>query len=46
MFLLDVNLDVLGLHTAQHTAQLALDGQYTMSRAFALMNQRLAWRTS
>ncbi|XP_041351713.1 uncharacterized protein LOC121370501 [Gigantopelta aegis] len=40
----NVNLDVLGLHTAQHSAQLALDGEYTMSRGHALMNHRLAWR--
>lgn len=38
------NLKVLGSHTAQTSARLALDGQYTMSRQRALMNQRVAWR--
>ncbi|KAK3097067.1 hypothetical protein FSP39_006081 [Pinctada imbricata] len=39
-----MNIDVLGKHTAQTAAKLALDGQYTQSRGRALMNQRLAWR--
>lgn len=38
------NLKVLGAHTAQTSAKLALEGQYTMSRQRALMNQRVAWR--
>ena len=39
-----VNLDVLGVHAAKTSADLALKGEYTSSRAVALMNQRLAWR--
>lgn len=38
------NLKVLGAHTAQTSANLALEGQYTLSRQRALMNQRVAWR--
>ncbi|XP_062566658.1 circularly permutated Ras protein 1-like [Saccostrea cucullata] len=40
----NMNLKVLGSHTAQTTSALALGGQYTESRGRALMNQRLAWR--
>ncbi|XP_046583394.1 circularly permutated Ras protein 1-like [Haliotis rubra] len=42
----NVDLNVLGTHAAQKTANLALDGEYTMSRGAALMNQRLAWRSA
>ncbi|XP_067676660.1 circularly permutated Ras protein 1-like [Haliotis asinina] len=42
----NIDLNVLGTHTAQKTANLALDGEYTMSRGAALMNQRLAWRSA
>ncbi|XP_048768214.1 circularly permutated Ras protein 1-like [Ostrea edulis] len=40
----NMNLKVLGAHTAQTTSALALGGEYTESRGRALMNQRLAWR--
>ncbi|KAJ8311067.1 hypothetical protein KUTeg_011382, partial [Tegillarca granosa] len=39
-----INLDILGKHTANVTAQLAMDGKYTRCRSIALMNQRLASR--
>ncbi|KAK3802743.1 hypothetical protein RRG08_012258 [Elysia crispata] len=39
-----VNLEVLGTHAANKSADLALQGQYSRSRGVALMNQRLAWR--
>ncbi|XP_021354035.1 circularly permutated Ras protein 1-like [Mizuhopecten yessoensis] len=39
-----MNIDVLGKHSAQVSANLALDGMYTQARSRALMNQRLAWR--
>ncbi|XP_061176776.1 circularly permutated Ras protein 1-like [Saccostrea echinata] len=40
----NMDLKVLGAHTAQTSSALALGGQYTESRGRALMNQRLAWR--
>lgn len=43
-FIAEINLDVLGTHTAQTSAQLAMAGAYSQSRGVALMNQRLAWR--
>ncbi|XP_046374284.1 circularly permutated Ras protein 1-like isoform X1 [Haliotis rufescens] len=42
----NIDLNVLGTHAAQKTANLALEGEYTMSRGAALMNQRLAWRSA
>lgn len=40
----NMDLQVVGAHTAQTTSSLALNGMFTESRARALMNQRLAWR--
>ncbi|XP_033741232.1 circularly permutated Ras protein 1-like [Pecten maximus] len=39
-----MKMEVLAKHTAQVSANLALDGMYTQARSRALMNQRLAWR--
>ncbi|XP_060063644.1 circularly permutated Ras protein 1-like [Ylistrum balloti] len=39
-----MKMDVVAKHTAQVSANLALDGKYTQARSRALMNQRLAWR--
>ncbi|KAK3593841.1 hypothetical protein CHS0354_011443 [Potamilus streckersoni] len=40
----NMNLDVLGAHTAQLTSNLAIEGRYTLARSKALINQRAAWR--
>ncbi|CAG5119939.1 unnamed protein product [Candidula unifasciata] len=40
------NLEVLGLHAAKKSAELALQGQFSKSRSVALLNHRLAWRHS
>ncbi|XP_022293240.2 circularly permutated Ras protein 1-like isoform X1 [Crassostrea virginica] len=40
----EMDLKVVGVHTAQTSSALALEGQYTEARARGLMNQRLAWR--
>uniref|UniRef100_A0A0B7ACB8 VWFA domain-containing protein n=1 Tax=Arion vulgaris TaxID=1028688 RepID=A0A0B7ACB8_9EUPU len=42
----NANLNVLGVHAAKKSAELALQGQFSRSRSVALMNQRLAWRHS
>ena len=41
----DADLSVLGVHTERKASMLALQGDYTGSRAVALMNQRLGWRS-
>ncbi|XP_070190102.1 circularly permutated Ras protein 1-like isoform X2 [Littorina saxatilis] len=41
----DADLNVLGVHTERKASELALEGDYTGSRAVALMNQRLGWRS-
>lgn len=40
----NAKVDVLARHTAMTAAKMAQEGQYTMSRERALMNQRVAWR--
>lgn len=40
----NMDLQVVGAHTAQTSSSLALNGLFTDARARALMNQRLAWR--
>lgn len=40
------DLSVLGGHTSRLASELALKGEYTQSRGVALMNQRLAWRST
>ncbi|BFZ09174.1 hypothetical protein BsWGS_12213 [Bradybaena similaris] len=42
----NANIEVLGVHAAKKSAELALQGQFSKSRSVALMNQRLAWRHS
>ncbi|KAI8791606.1 circularly permutated Ras protein 1-like [Biomphalaria glabrata] len=42
----NANLEVLGTHVAKKSADLALKGHFSKSRGLALMNQRLAWRSS
>ncbi|KAL8595082.1 hypothetical protein ACOMHN_019120 [Nucella lapillus] len=42
----DLDLNVLALHTERRSSELALMGDYSGSRGLALMNQRLAWRSS
>jgi len=42
----NVNLDVIEVHAARQSSDLALKGEYTSSRGVALMNQRLAYRTT
>ncbi|ESO94918.1 hypothetical protein LOTGIDRAFT_239471 [Lottia gigantea] len=42
----DINLEVLGVHTAKTCADLALQGEYTQSRGVAFMSHRLAWRNT
>ncbi|ESO94915.1 hypothetical protein LOTGIDRAFT_239470 [Lottia gigantea] len=42
----NINLEVLGVHTAKTCADLALQGEYTQSRGVAFMSHRLAWRNT
>ena len=44
LFVLELNLGVLGVHTAQKSAALAMKGQYTQSRLNSHMQQRLVSR--
>jgi len=41
-----INMPVVGVHAAQQSSKLALEGQYTPSRLNAFMYQRLVARTS
>jgi len=42
----DINMPVVGVHAAQQSSKLALEGQYTPSRLNAFMYQRLVARNS
>ncbi|KAK7494561.1 hypothetical protein BaRGS_00014214 [Batillaria attramentaria] len=42
----NADLTILGVHTTRLASELALRGEYTQSRGVALMNQRLAWRST
>jgi len=42
----DINMPVVGVHAAQQSSKMALEGQYTPSRLNAFMYQRLVARNS
>ena len=44
--LIDINMPVVGVHAAQQSSKMALEGQYAPSRLNAFMYQRLVARNA